>query len=292
MKSARKCKYLLQPSRSPIELYRLFHWRDNYFLNLNLPGMEMRPIAAALLLGSVLFATAAQADVVFTDSTFPSANYSQGFVYSAGAGNTATFSQCASCGNPGSGLQSVFTTSPDGGTFNTPADFIGIMNTTFLYNPGSGPVSSIDVSIDKDLSANLANTYGNTFRFLIEQDGNFYQDGISGPALAGSGSTGFNTISGTDLVAADFTLIDTATATLVAGSNPNFDGDPITFGIGQYLSSTGLLNDNPTVTYDYDNFDVTVHTAVTAVPEPITLSLFGAGLAGAIAMRRRRKKAA
>jgi PEP-CTERM motif len=30
----------------------------------------------------------------------------------------------------------------------------------------------------------------------------------------------------------------------------------------------------------------------TAVPEPVTLSLFGAGLAGAIAMRRRKKKAA
>ena len=31
---------------------------------------------------------------------------------------------------------------------------------------------------------------------------------------------------------------------------------------------------------------------VTSVPEPGTLALFGAGLAGAIAMRRRKKKAA
>lgn len=41
---------------------------------------------------------------------------------------------------------------------------------------------------------------------------------------------------------------------------------------------------------DYSaNFTV-IPTTATTVPEPITLSLFGAGLAGAVAMRRRRKK--
>ena len=33
-------------------------------------------------------------------------------------------------------------------------------------------------------------------------------------------------------------------------------------------------------------------SAATAVPEPFTLSLFGAGFAGAVAMRRRKKKPA
>ena len=37
--------------------------------------------------------------------------------------------------------------------------------------------------------------------------------------------------------------------------------------------------------------DFTAVGTVSAVPEPLTLSLFGAGLAGAIAMRRRKKKA-
>jgi hypothetical protein len=38
------------------------------------------------------------------------------------------------------------------------------------------------------------------------------------------------------------------------------------------------------------NSEVDVAAATTPVPEPITLSLFGAGLAGAVAMRRRKKK--
>jgi hypothetical protein len=252
----------------------------------------MRRILVAIVLGSSLLATAAEADVAFSDGTFAPGDYSQGFVFSAGAGNTATFGQCASCGIPGFGLTSTFTTSADGGTFNTPADFIGIMNTTFTYNPATDAVTSIDVSIDKDLTANLANTYGNTFRFLLEQDGNFYQFGIGGPVLAGSGTTGYNLFSGTGIIAGQFGLLDTSTGIANFASNPNFSGDAITFGIGQYLSSTGLVNDNPTVIYNYDNFAVTVHTAIVGVPEPITLSLFGAGVAGAFATRRRKTKKA
>jgi hypothetical protein len=228
----------------------------------------------------------ANANVIFSDGTFAPADYTQGFLTTGGTGYSGTYSQCSSCGDPGFGLTSTFTTASNGGTAGALADFIGIMNTTFVYNPASGAVTSVDVSIDKDLQANLANTYGNTFRFLIEQDGNFYQYAIPGPALDGSGATGYNPFVGTDLTASDFGLLNLTTGVANASINPNFDGDPLTFGIGQYFSETGINGDNPTVVYHYDNFDVTVQ-----VPEPLTVSLFGAGLVGVFAARRRKAKA-
>jgi hypothetical protein len=42
---------------------------------------------------------------------------------------------------------------------------------------------------------------------------------------------------------------------------------------------------------DGGSFALNGGVSVTSVPEPITLSFFGAGLAGAIALRRRNKKA-
>ncbi len=256
----------------------------------------MREILVGLTLGcfaALAFATAANADEVYSDGTFANADYALGFQTTGGTGYGATFGQCASCGDPsGLGLTSTFTTAANGGTAGATADFIGMMNDTFMYNPTTGAVTSIDVSIDKDLSANLVNTYGNTFRFLIEQDGNFYQFGIPGPALViptgtANGTTGYNLFSSSGITASEFGLLNLTTGAVNTAMNPNFDGDPLTFGIGQYLSETGDSGDDPTVVYDYDNFSVTVHTA--SVPEPFTLSLFGAGLAGAAALRRRKK---
>jgi hypothetical protein len=57
--------------------------------------------------------------------------------------------------------------------------------------------------------------------------------------------------------------------------------------------NTGVLNLYTWDENNYDNFgSITFDVSAASVPEPITLSLFGTGLAGAVAMRRRRKQTA
>src|SRR5579871_3002142 len=157
-----------------------------------------------------LAAGPASADVIFTDQTFNLANYTQTASFTVLA--SLASSQCASCGNPGSALQITATFGDT--TVNAGSADVGFVNNTFSYNPSTqGPLASIAASVDKDLSFNVTSTtaFGNTFRPLIEQDGNFCLAAIAGPGLLG-GSTGFQTLSGT-LVASDFQRYDFSTGT-------------------------------------------------------------------------------
>lgn len=55
-------------------------------------------------------------------------------------------------------------------------------------------------------------------------------------------------------------------------------------------SSTQYAFEIDNIAYSPDQYCPTCGTTGTLVPEPLTLSLFGAGLTGAVAMRRRKKK--
>jgi hypothetical protein len=131
-----------------------------------------------MMLGFCASTAVATAGTVFSDNTFNVANYSTGFLYVQDGSATATYTQCASCGNPGQALEITFN-EPTGGTSGITDLFIGIINNTFSYNPGTqGAITSISATADKNFTLNQAAFYANTFRPLIEQDGNFYAAAI------------------------------------------------------------------------------------------------------------------
>jgi hypothetical protein len=234
-----------------------------------------------------LSAVPAFADSIFTDSTFNLANYTTTTPFTSDSSVSLTSGQCASCGNPGLGLQLVGSVNGSSPNINgTGASDILLVNDTFSYNPATqGAITSISASVDKDLTASysgsISNPIGNTFRPLIEQDGIYYLAAIPGPGVTGT-TSGYNTISQSGLVAANFVEFDPATDTFLTG-NPNFDGDSMFFGLGQVFG----VPENPGVpaslTADYDNLSLTV-----SAPEPSSLLLMALGLVGLFAISRKR----
>lgn len=238
--------------------------------------MHMNYKIAILAIAAGVSANSASAATVFTDGTFDPSNYTTSFVYQSGATGTSSF--CASCGNPGSAL--VFTISEPAGTGYA---FIGTFNSTFVYDPASqGAISSIAASVDKNFSVS-AGIYNNSFRPLIEQDGKFYTAFKFFTPVAGPATTGFLTLSIPTLTASDFGLISALDGTANFSQNPDFAGDPIEFGIGQYLAASG--QPNTVATYTFDNLNI----AVSAVPEPSTWGMMILGFAGMTLMSFRRK---
>jgi hypothetical protein len=205
------------------------------------------------------------ADILFTDSTFANSNYTQVGPFQSGA--TITGSQCTSCGNPGFALQVVENFSVTGGSAA-----LGFVNNTFSYNPSTqGAIVSIDVaSVSKDATISNAGTgtAGNTFRPLIEQDGNYYLAAIAGANFPYSGTTtttGFVTLSQSGLVAADFLQYNFSTGAS-GTATPNFAGDAMLFGLAQISSG---FPSGASVEQDYDNLSLSISNT----PEPSSVCL-------------------
>jgi hypothetical protein len=212
--------------------------------------------ALAILGVTLLTLTARATTTTFTDNTFNLANYSETPVFTTSSSDSVTFDQCPTCGHPGQALQ-IKMNLPTAGDFAS----IGFINNGFVYNPATqGAISSIDASVDKDIITNLpvnpnAPAFTNTFRPTIEQDGLFYEAPITGPGYHG-GTTGYNTISRTGLVATDFTQFDFSTGTFGSG-HPNFGGDQMLFGLTQI---TQFLGTPVMFEADYDNLNLKIRS--------------------------------
>jgi hypothetical protein len=242
-------------------------------------GAKVRVVIAVLLSGFGA-AIPASAGTIFSDGTFNLGNYSAGpdFSSSPSQGNV-TFAQCPACGDPGSALQ--FTSASNGTESGTLSLAQALVNTGFSYDPlVQGVITSFSTSALKNISVNLTGTgFGNTYHPVIEQDGTYYVASIPGATFSGPGGPEYQSFSG-NLTASSFDNYDFMTG-IMGSLNPNFGGDTMLFGLAQI---SGLTAPNETLITQYDNLSFAIN-----VPEPFTLSLFGAGLAGAVAMRRRKK---
>ncbi len=216
--------------------------------------------------------------IVFSDSTFNLANYSQANFLDNGA-VTITTAQTLTGGNPGAALEITGDVPPN----NAFASMQGFVNTSFVYNPATqGALLTIDASTDKEFNTDL-NLASNSFRPLILQGGNYYTATIPLPATKNTWLTG----SQAGLAASDFILFDFATGTFDATQHPDFAGGGMEFGIANRLTQTSNTSPN----HDdilYDNLRVQLNT----VPEPGEIAdLFGIGGVGLVGLAWRRRRA-
>jgi hypothetical protein len=151
-------------------------------------------------------------------------------------------------------------------------------------SPGNGSAYFVDLTgqsnslpfggLEQAIATAIGKTYNLTFDLGAATTWN------TGP-LAGSALTASAT--GSALLASQlFSLIPT-------GTN-DWETETLSFTADSTSTTIEFLADSSQVNSRYIGLDnVAVVAASTPVPEPFTLSLFGAGLAGAAALRRRKK---
>jgi hypothetical protein len=253
----------------------------------------MKKIVALTFLGalatSITSVPASAASVTFTDGTFATTALT-GLYQSDPSNTTVSEGACANCGVGGTaGLHFEADFGPNAvgnpnGSNSLPQATFGVLETLFTYNPSTqGAISSINASVDKNFSTTEGGAgIGNTFRPLIEQDGNIYLAAIQGSTVTGPTTTGYLSFSGTGLTASDF-LIFNFTTGVFGTANPNFAGDPIVLGLGQNIN----LAANTTNFADYDNLSITLNSAV---PEPSIWAMMILGFCGLGFLAYRRKQ--
>jgi hypothetical protein len=208
------------------------------------------------------------ATLTFSDGTFDPANWSTQ-LFNFHTGGSATPSQAASGGNPGSYQEVAYAT-------NVFHGFSGA-----VVDPSvDGAIASVDYNWDV-----RAVSGGGTFSGpALAQGGSFY---VSAGLLDLTGtSTQWRSVSRVGVLEVNFGTIQDILE-IDPAQDPDFSasGAPITFGY--FTALAGALNGPPaSATAGFDNWSVDVHL----VPEPTTGSLVAIGLLGAGLVARSRAR--
>ena len=170
--------------------------------------------------------------------------------------------------------------SPD--TYQAYLTFTATVSGVSSFGPGSvGTITGFNFSLYADPNRNTSFGAGGVL------GGTTSDDLLLGSGSLQSGSAGFQPVTG----APTFNAIDFFTVANVAGNGPYFSA-PNPFYNLVLTSTTSGSAQNVTIsgnTAVITGIAGTANFANTPVPEPMTLSLFGAGLLGAGALRRRQK---
>jgi len=230
----------------------------------------MRPSLVLTSLAVAALTPVATADILFSDTEFPTAGWGVESVL-IGGGGSATNSQVLSGGNPGAFRRVDMTPGPTVGDAIYTLHRYGVTTAT-RYDPSTqGAILSLDFSIDvRDVVAAGAAT--NQKVFFGAKQGTVV---FAGPGVQQSQTAHFVPLSFTNITAASFTAVGTTGSIDLSAA-----GAPIRFGFITYVANTSgsFLGRS-----EYDNFSVTIHQA----PAPGSLAL--AGVAGVLVSRRRRR---
>ena len=261
---------------------REWHW---YGIDSTLSGEElernsMQVVQLLWVLGAglALSAVTARAGVIYSDGTFPSANW-QSVVITATNGGTVSAAQNLGAGDPAPSRAVTFN-SPEGMIGQTTLR-LGSINTLFVYDPGvSGGIAQLDFSYSiAFLASSGAPASTGAYRPALRQNGLIYQAvGI------------FDITSSTNWTPFSFSSTSAADWAPVGGiTNPDFSsaGSLIEFG---YLTGAGLTCNSAngcaasSVTGALDNYRVAVTSLApdpgpNPVPEPGAWTMLLSGLA-------------
>lgn len=227
----------------------------------------------AVLVGAAALASAAQADVILSDSDFANSNWGFESAFSGLTGNTgsASAAQSVATGNPGNARRVTLTTGTSVGDSIYGLSRFGTTNAT-RYEPATqGPIMSINWTIDARFVTGTFAGAGQAIMLGLKQGTVIYYADYDVTGSSGA----WGTFGGTGITAGDFLRLDGA-----AGSpDLSATGAPIRLG---FISGNGNGGFPYSTTVDYDNFSVTV----VQVPTPGAATLAGLGLR-AVARRKR-----